>query len=344
MTPNESIPSSGRSLRAARTAARRIPTSLLAAALLAAPLAAGCATDAPAQEEPTGQLVFPLLQAGPDGALYQLRSATFDITSSTTGAVTTVDGSGNQAEVDVSLAPGLYSVFLRPGWQLEKSTDGGSTFLPVGALLGSFNPDTLRILANRPSITEFEFLIRDINGTLRIKLGVDPTPRELVGGIVIDTATDGLAAYAGARLDFAIYFKVASVATATLVDGTKQRIYTATPDQELGQNAPTGSAVAAEFYNDNIGTLATSVAAELTAGFLQYTVAVNPDGSFTFTGSLQGLAELDFGPSTIDAILPTLDPDGFPHDGFFYDAGAPFTLLANEGTLSGTLRVRHVVP
>jgi hypothetical protein len=73
-------------------------------------------------------------------------------------------------------------------------------------------------------------------------------------------------------------------------------------------------------------------------------VAANPDGSFTLQGSLVGGAELDFGPTTIDAILPTLDADGFPHDGFFYDAGAPFTLTAFEGTMSGTMRVRQIVP
>jgi hypothetical protein len=322
--------------------------SIIAAALLAtaAPLAAGCATDSPA-EPATGQLVFPLLQAGTDGALYRLSNALFDITSSTTRLTTTVDGSGNQSTVAVSLAPGLYTVLLRDGWELDKSVDGGSTFAPVGALLGSFNPNTLRILANQPAIMEFDFLIRDINGTLELKLGVEPAPRQLVGGFVIDTATDGLANYValGNRsLDFAVYFKIQSIAKVTLPDGTKQRIYTATPDQELGQNAPTGSAVATEFYNDQIGTLAGPVAAELTQSFLQYTVAANPDGSFTLQGSLAGGAELDFGPTTIDAILPTLDADGFPHDGFFYDAGAPFTLTAFEGTMSGTMRVRQIVP
>jgi hypothetical protein len=236
---------------------------------------------------------------------------------------------------------------LRDGWELDKSVDGGATFSPVGALLGSFNPNTLRVLANQPAIMEFVFLIRDTNGTLEIKLGVVPTPRELVGGVVIDTATDGLADYinlGNRSLDFAVYFKLASIALVTLPDGTKQRVYTAFPDQILGQDTRTGSAVAAEFFNDRIGTLSGPVATELTAGFLQYTVSAKPDGTIELTGTLQGAAELDFGPSTIDAILPTIGADGFPNDEFFYDAGAPFTLSAFEGTMTGTLRVRHILP
>jgi hypothetical protein len=193
---------------------------------------------------------------------------------------------------------------------------------------------------------EFEFLIRDVNGTLQIRLGVIPTPRELVGGFVVDTATDGLAAYAdpaNRQLDFAIYFKLASLASANFIDGSKAHIYTATPDQSLGDNAPTGSAVATEFYNDNLGILSGSIAPALTAAFLQYTVAAQPDGTITLSGTLQGGAQLDFGPHAIDAILPTLDADGFPSDEFFYDSTSPFTLTADEGTMTGILRVRHIV-
>jgi hypothetical protein len=336
MIPNESIHRAG-----------RIPMSLVAAALFAisAPLAAGCTTDT--QEEPTGQLVFPLLQPGPEGALYRLNNAIFDITSTTTRVTTTVDGSGAQSEVAVSLAPGLYSVLLRDGWELDKSTDGGNTFAPVGALLGSFNPDVLRVLANQPAIVEFDFLIRNINGTLEIKLGVTPSPRQLVGGFVIDTATDGLAGYADPAnrlLDFAIYFKLSSLASGNFMDGSKAHIYTATPDQELGNNMPTGSAVATEFYNDNLGILSGKVAADLTSAFLQYTVAAQTDGTITLSGTVQGGAELDFGPHAIDAILPTIGADGFPNDVFFYDSTSPFTLISSQGTLTGILRVRHIVP
>jgi hypothetical protein len=99
MSPNESNHRAVQCIHAARTAAAsRISMSIVAAALLAisAPLAAGCATGTTApQEEPTGQLVFPLVQPGPDGALYRLSNAFFDITSLTTGVTATVDGSGN---------------------------------------------------------------------------------------------------------------------------------------------------------------------------------------------------------------------------------------------------------
>ena len=336
MTPNES--------------SHRIRMSLVAVALLAfaAPLAAGCATDPQdGQDGATGQLVLPLIQSGPDGALYRLNNALFDITSTTTHLTTTVDGSGGITEVAVPLAPGLYSVLLRDGWELSKSADGGTTFAPVGALLGSFNPNVLRILANQPAIMEFDFLIRNVDGTLEIKLGVTPAPRQLVGGLVINTATDGLAGYADPAnhlLDFAIYFKLSSLASASFGDGSKAHIYTAIPDQELGSNIATGSAVATEFYNDKLGILSGSVGAALTAAFLQYTVAAQTDGTITLSGTLQGGAQLDFGPHGIDAILPSIGGDGFPDDVFFYDSSSPFTLVAQEGTLTGLLRVRHIVP
>jgi hypothetical protein len=43
------------------------------------------------------------------------------------------------------------------------------------------------------------------------------------------------------------------------------------------------------------------------------------------------------------SALP-LDADGFPNDEFFYDSGSPFTWATGLGTISGTLRVRHLVP
>jgi hypothetical protein len=52
----------------------------------------------------------------------------------------------------------------------------------------------------------------------------------------------------------------------------------------------------------------------------------------------------EFGPNPIDAILPSLDADGFPEDVFFYDSMAPFTHISAQGTLSGLLRVRHIPP
>jgi hypothetical protein len=320
--------------------------AFIAAALLAAPLAAGCATGGDGDAE-TGQLVLPLLQPGPDGTLYHLGNATFDVTDSTTGVTQTIDGSGNQSAITAFLQPGISSATLRDGWFLEKSDNAGATYQRVDALLGTPNPFTFRVLANQPVIVEFDFLIRDAFGTLEIKLGVVPKPRELAGGLVVASATDSLAAYADPAnrlMDFAVYFRLSSIATATLVDGTKQRIYTALPFGVAGPNQPDGSAVAAEFFNDKIGTLSGVFGPGFTAAFLQYTVAAKPDGTVELTGTLQGNEAIDFGPSAIDATIPTIGADGFPNDEFFYDSGSPFTLTSAIGTLAGTLRVRHLVP
>jgi len=121
-------------------------------------------------------------------------------------------------------------------------------------------------------------------------------------------------------------------------------VYTANPFITVGPIPPTGAAVATEFYNDHLGTLSALVAPELSQAFLQYTVAAKPDGTIELAGTLQNTAELDFGPTAIDAILPTIGADGFPKDEFFYDSGSPFTLTSPQGMISGVLRVRHIVP
>jgi hypothetical protein len=325
-----------------------ISLSLLAAALLGA--APGCATanDPAAPGPETGDLVLSLTQPGPHGEVFHLASATFDILHIESGVTTTIDGSGDSGELDVVLPPGLVTITLRDGWSLEKSTDGGATFQPVSALLGSPNPNALRVLANQPSFVQFAFLIRQTNGTLGITLGVINNPRELAGGISIQTATDGLAAYAvgGNRtLDFAVYFNLFSLASVTLPDGTKQHIYTAFGQQgSLGPTPMPTGALAAEFFNDSIGTYAGPIAHEMIGGFLSYTVAAKPDGTIELSGSLIGGAtDIEFGPSPIDAVIPTIGPDGFPNDEFFYHSNIPFTQTSADGTITGNLRVRHLL-
>ncbi|HZJ62279.1 MAG TPA: hypothetical protein VFD36_02050, partial [Kofleriaceae bacterium] len=287
----------------------------------AAGCAAGAAGDAPDDELPTGQLVLQLVQPGPHGEIFHLNNAIFDVTSAT-GAVTTVDGSGLQAQVTLSLPPGIATVVLRDGWTLEKSVNGGVTFTPVGALLGSLNPSAVRVLANQPVFVGFDFLVRDSNGTLAITLGIVAAPRELAGGFIVNTATDGFTDYAlpaNRLMDFAVFFNLSSLESVTLGDGTRQRTYTAFGQQgSLGPIPLPTQAVAAEIYNDHLGTLSGPIAAELAAGFLQYTVAARPDGSIELSGTLAGgSTEIDFGPNAIDAIPPTLDADGFPNDEFF---------------------------
>lgn len=330
----------------------RLPWLVAAALAAAIPLAQGCATQGAGEpagnDEPTGELVLSLTQSGPHGEIYQLTNATFEIASLDTGAVTTVDGS--PPVLSVPLSPGRISVLLRDGWALEKSVDNGGTFQPVSALLGSKNPSGARILANQPEFLRFDFLVRETTGTLQISLGVVPDPRELAGGFVIQSATGDLASYAFApdnQLDIGVFFQLTSVESAQLEDGTRQVTYTAFSNggsfgpipQQLG-------AVAAEFYNDRIGTLAGPIAADMTGAFLSYTVAARSDGTIELSGSLIGnTSNIQFGPNAIDVILPSLDGNGFPNDAFFYDSTAPFTLTTSSfGTASGVLRVRNIVP
>jgi hypothetical protein len=217
----------------------------------------------------------------------------------------------------------------------------------VSALLGSPNPNTLRILANQPAFVEFAFLIRQTNGTLAITLGIVADPRELAGGVFVQSASGDLAGYTGVTartLDFGVFFKLFSLESVTLPDGTKQHVYTAFGQQgSLGPAPLPSTAVAAEFYNDELGTLS-QLARGFTGGSLTYAVSAKPDGTIELSGSLLGIADLEFGPNAIDAILPTIGPDGFPNDEFFYDSTLPFTLLEQNGSMTGLLRMRHLVP
>jgi hypothetical protein len=322
---------------------------LAAAALAAAlPLAQGCATDragGPGSGEPTGEMVLALVQPGPHGEIYQLANANFDITTAT--GTFMVNGDGPQ--LSVPIPPGTVSVFLEPGWTLGKSIDGGVTFQPVSALLGSFNPIGVRVLANQSAFVRFDFLIRQPNGNLQISLGVVTDPRELAGGFVVQSATGALADYARAenqRMDFAVFYQLTSVESVTLDDGTRQRTYTSfNQGGSFGPIAPPPGALAAEFYSDNLGTLAGPTAADLTGANLSYTVAAHPDGTITVSGDLASLGtELTFAPDAIDAVLPPLDVDGFPSDAFFYDSDVPFTLDVGPDTITGVLRVRNLPP
>lgn len=323
--------------------------SLAAAALLAAvPLAQGCATDpGPGESPDTGELVMQLVQPGPHGDIFHLRDATFDITDGT-GRTTTVTDSGLGAQVRVTLPPGIASVQLRDGWTLERSTDGGTTFQPVGALLGSLNPNVVRVLANSLVFVEFDFVIRNATGTLALTLGIIDNPRELAGGMLIQSATDGLAAYATSNraLDFGVFFNLLSLERTTLDDGTHQLVYTAFGQQgSFGPVPLPAQAVAAEFYNDRLGILSGPIKNDLVGAFLTYTVAARPDGSVELSGQLSGLTTvIDFGPNAIDVAVPTLDGDGFPNDEFWYDSTLPFTMTAEQGTASGLFRMRHLPP
>src|SRR5262245_88181 len=106
-------------------------SSMVVALAFAASLTQGCATAATSHDdEMTGELVVQLVQPGPRGQIFHLANATFDITAAD-GSTTTVDGSSSDAQINVSLPPGIATIFLRDGWTLEQSDDGGATFKPV---------------------------------------------------------------------------------------------------------------------------------------------------------------------------------------------------------------------
>jgi hypothetical protein len=322
----------------------RVFAAVLAGAAIAL---SGCAAAGDADEPATAQLVLPLVQPGSAGELYHLANATFDITALNSSFAATVDGSGSESSLAVALPPGLFTVQLRDGWTLEKSVDGGASFAPVSALLGTTNPSTARALAGQPVIVEFGFVIRNADSTAQITLGVEPHPRELAGGFVVTAATDGLADYAvsNRQLDFAVFFQLGFNTLETLADGTKERVYTAGPFGVANAFFSGVTPVATEFYNDHIGTLAGAIAHDLQGAFLQYRVGLKPDGSFELSGQLIGGAtDVEFGPNAIDVDLPGIGSDGFPNDAFFYDSTLPFTMTSGEGTITGVLRMRQLLP
>jgi hypothetical protein len=301
---------------------------------ISAPLAGCIVHDAAPDAPDTGTLTLPLTQTGPHGEQFRLTNATFDIAGGSGFAQTVT--SGLEDEIVLPVPPGPTTIQLRDGWALEQLASTGA-FVPIDALLGSANPAFVRMLASQPAVAEFDFLVRDVDGTLTIRLGVVTAPRELAGPMFPKQATGGLAAYASTAMDFAIFFDLAALDRATLVDGSKQLTYTAGP-------------AALELYNDPIGTLAPLLKADQTGGFLQYTVTAKPDGTIELAGSMSGATSvLSFGPHAIDLAPPPLDGDGFPADAFFLDFSLPFTLDATAtdgaaGTLSGILRPRHLLP
>lgn len=313
----------------------RTSMSFITALSLAAAALAGCVIHEAAPDTPdTGTLTLPLTQTGPHGEQFRLTSATFDIAGGSGFAQTVT--SGLESEIVLAVPPGPTTIQLHDGWSLQQLASSGA-FVPVDALLGSTNPAFARVLANQPAVAEFDFLVRSADGTLTIRLGVVNSPRELAGPMFVHEATGGLAAYAGAAMDFAIFFDLAGLDRAVLPDGSKQLAYTAGP-------------AALELYNDALGALAPLLKADQTGGFLQYTVTARPDGSVELAGSMSGLTSvLSFGPHAIDLGPPPLDADGFPADAFFVDFSLPFTLDATAtdgagGTLSGVIRPRHLLP
>lgn len=305
----------------------------------AAPIATGCVT----QDEDVGQgsLVMPLVQTGPDGDSYQLTNATFEIVGP--GGVQYLS-SALESSLSVSLPPGLTTIRLLEGWELWRTPATGAIPEPVSALLGTANPFTLRVLANYTDTVSFGFIVRDTSGAAEITFGVTPEPRQLAGGVRITEATGELEPYlTNNRADFAFYFELHDLEEVILPDGTRERAYFA------GVFADDPTPVAAEFFNDAVGTLSNLVGPSLAGGYLDYHIGARPDGSIQFHGTFFGnnppYTTIDFGPYTLRASVP-LDADGFPADVFFHDDSVPFTMQtyfdSGAATMSGFFNLRHI--
>jgi hypothetical protein len=277
--------------------------------------------------------MIPLQQTGADGALYHL-SAQFQVDGP--AGTQTIDATGFESSVTLTLPPGINTVTLLDGWTLEKSGDGGATYAPVSALLGTLNPFAVRVLANFSDTLTFQFIVRQATGELTISFGVTLHPRELAGGMIIGMGTGDFAPYTGARPDYAIYHD-ATTQRVTLPDGTKQLVFSS-------------GALAAEFFNDPAGQLTGTLGPSFTGGFVQYHFDAKPDGTQAIAGeldsSLPPFPVLTFGPYTLVVNRLPLDADGFPTDVFFNEPGVPFNLdvflPTGEATMTGTLRFRSV--
>lgn len=299
-------------------------TALVATiALAVSPLAAGCAFEEAPDE---ASLEIPLVQPGPDGALYRLRGS-FEVERPDASRFT-VDANVDAPTLTLTLNPGIHWVRLEDGWTLQRSTDGGMSYAAVSATLGSGNPAGVRVVPNRAVSVGFQFFVRETTGTLSIRFGVSPAPRQLSGGIAFTEGTGAFAAYVDRRVDIQIYFDDALQTVTTEADGSRARVY------ETGLNA-------LEIYNDPVGELAT-LASGFAGGYLQHTIRIKPDGTHQFEGRYDGSSglALTFSPST--SGLVTVDESGFPADAFFYGSGSTVELVGGDGTLTGFLvSIRH---
>jgi hypothetical protein len=296
---------------------------------LLAPFASGCTTT---QDADTGTLELPLVQPGSDGAIYHL-SAEFQIEGP--GSSIHFVATGNEPSVRLNLSPGLTNVTLLDNWALTRSTDGGGTFRPVSALLGSQNLQQVRVLANHTDQVVFQFLVRSPNGDLTVTFGVTDHPRELAGGMVIDQGADLFAGYRhNVQVDFATYYRLVALDKDVLADGSKDRVFSS-------------DATATEFFNDGVGVLSGTVAPVLQGGILVWHLIARPDGAQEISGELDSLVSpftvVTFGPHTFNFPLP-VDDDGFVSDVFFNES-IPFSLevFGNApGRMNGTMRFRNI--
>ena len=308
----------------------------LALSLAAATGLAGCAASSSELPADQGTLELPLTSSTGDGTIYRLSSATFELNGP--AGTTILDGNAAVPSISVELPPGLTSVLLRPSWVLTRSTDGGSSFTQVDALLGTANPLSFRVLADTTQTLSFNFLVRNPNGQINVRFGVDDSPRQLTGGFRVTTATPPtgvLAPYANARLDFSTFFTLDGAQHLVEPDGAKTSLYYS-------------STTATEFYNDAFGVLSGTVGPAFAGGYVEYQVTAKTDGTQELRGTSYGFGApfptLEIGPATMNSPV-ALDAQGFPADAFFHEV-VPFTLTLSDvdgSTASGTLVLRNLL-
>ncbi len=301
------------------------------ASLTALSTLAGCLDEAaPAAEAELGRLELPLSSTTSEGTLYRL-SATFSVTSA--AGVVQIDGTTPRPSVAAEVAPGLAEVRLDDGWSMSRSLDGGDSFAPVQALLGSANPMLLRVFAGTSSTLTFEFLIVEPEGVVNLRFAVSETTRQLGGYASFDEATGVFAPYLHRSVDLAIFSELRSYLTSS--EAGKSRVYYAYTN-------------ALQLYGDEDGALG-EVTDNLSGGTLQYEVTAKPDGSQEMSGTYLSYAgprtDLVFEPAEVFG-LRELDSDGYPTDTTF-QAYLPFSLTLYQSEVStaqGHLLLTHLVP
>lgn len=138
--------------------------NLGACALALFVVACGGETVTVAQQE-AGSLQLPLVSTSPDGKVYRLMGATFNITGTQT--VTVTDTAADT--VAVTLQAGTYSIELASGWRLERADAPGTA---VTATLLSPNP--LPFFVKKDETTQVRFLFKlPGDGTADVGIHVD---------------------------------------------------------------------------------------------------------------------------------------------------------------------------
>ena len=108
-------------------------------------LLAGCDKDGHDSDETagdtksTGQIQLPLISGGSSGNTYRLRDGEFVITALETdeSIVVSTEENLNEESIDISLGEGPYTVFLRPGYYLEKLPEDTAMDTEIDPLAGA---------------------------------------------------------------------------------------------------------------------------------------------------------------------------------------------------------------